>query len=452
VAAQHDPSDGVAQLGELLRETGYPDERPPVDPAVRRRQRRRRGVVAAIAVTVVVGVVGGYAGVVLTAPLPAPTVETRSLHPPASPEAATILTPPEGAWAISVTGGEEYLGAEAAGVWATSGADESRPIASITKLITAMVILDAKPLAGSDDPGPALTFDKADHDLYDKYYVLGATIAKMPTGSTMSLREVLDTMLIVSACNYAEAAAGWAFGSQSAFLAAARSWLAANGLEHTSIVEPTGIDARNVSTPGDLLALGRLAMANPVIAEIVGSKSLVVSGLDVRSNTNTLLGVSGIRGIKTGTLDGAGSNLLFSAELPVGIGQPLEVTGVLLGGTSHDAVDGEVTAWLQSIAAGFQAVVVGGAGKQVGTVSTPWGSSARLVLASDASLMLWSDTPITVTMPPPTVAAARADEQVTSVTWAAGPNTASVPVVLDATIEEPDEWWRLTHPVELFGG
>jgi D-alanyl-D-alanine carboxypeptidase (penicillin-binding protein 5/6) len=66
--------------------------------------------------------------------------------------------------------------------------------------------------------------------------------------------------------------------------------------------------------------------------------------------------------------------------------------------------------------------------------------------------MLWSDTPITVTMPPPTVVAARADEQVTSVTWAAGPNTASVPVVLDATIEEPDEWWRLTHPVELFGG
>src|SRR5690606_12618891 len=107
--------------------------------------------------------------------------------------------------------------------------------------------------------------------------------------------------------------AGWAYGSQSGFLAAARGWLEANGLEHTTIVEPTGIDARNVSTPRDLLALGRLAMANPVIAEIVASETLDVPGLERRSNTNTLLGVSGVHGIKTGTLDGAGSNLLFSA-------------------------------------------------------------------------------------------------------------------------------------------
>jgi D-alanyl-D-alanine carboxypeptidase (penicillin-binding protein 5/6) len=451
MAAQDGPSDGVAELGELLREAERADERLPVDPAARRRRRRRRAIVAAITAGLVVAIVGGYLGVTLSAPLPALAVETDALHAPASPEAATILTPPEGAWAISVAGGEEYLGPDAAGIWATSGADEARPIASITKLITAMVILDAKPLAAVDDPGPTLTFDKADHDLYDKYYVLGATIAKMPTGSTMALRDVLKTMLVVSACNYAEAASGWAFGSQSAFLAATRTWLAANGLEHTKIVEPTGIDARNVSTPGDLLILGRLAMANPVIAEIVGSERLDVPGLEPRSNTNTLLGANGIRGIKTGTLDGAGSNLLFSAMLTGSVGRPLEVTGVLLGGTSHDAVDGEVSAWLTSIEAGFQQVVVGGADRDVGSVSTPWGSSARLVMQSNASLRIWSDTAIEVAMTPPTVTSAVEGEQVASVTWTAGPNSASVPVVLDATIEEPDAWWRITHPAELLG-
>jgi D-alanyl-D-alanine carboxypeptidase (penicillin-binding protein 5/6) len=451
MAAQDGPSDGVAELGELLREAERADERLPVDPAARRRRRRRRAIVAAITAGLVVAIVGGYLGVTLSAPLPALAVEADVLHAPASPEAATILTPPEGAWAISVAGGEEYLGPDAAGIWATSGADEARPIASITKLITAMVILDAKPLAAVDDPGPTLTFDKADHDLYDKYYVLGATIAKMPTGSTMALRDVLKTMLVVSACNYAEAASGWAFGSQSAFLAATRTWLAANGLEHTKIVEPTGIDARNVSTPGDLLILGRLAMANPVIAEIVGSERLDVPGLEPRSNTNTLLGANGIRGIKTGTLDGAGSNLLFSAVLTGSVGRPLEVTGVLLGGTSHDAVDGEVSAWLTSIEAGFQQVVVGGADRDVGSVSTPWGSSARLVMQSNASLRIWSDTAIEVAMTPPTVTSAVEGEQVASVTWRAGPNSASVPVVLDATIEEPDAWWRITHPAELLG-
>lgn len=412
---------------------------------------RRRAIIAGVATLLVVGTAGGYAGVTLSAPLPPLTVETRALTAPAAPAAATILTPPEGAWAMSVAGGEEYLGAEASGIWATSGADESRPIASITKLITALVILDAKPLASVDDPGPTLTFDKADHDLYDKYYVLGATIAKMPTGSSLGLRDVLETMLVVSACNYAEAAADWAFGSQSGFRAAARAWLTANGLEHTTILEPTGIDARNVSTPRDMIALGRLAMANPVIADIVASGSLDVPGLDYRSNTNTLLGQSGVRGIKTGTLDGAGSNLLFSARLALGDRQ-LDVIGVLLGGSSHDAVDNEIRAWLDSIVAGFQRVSVGEAGSQVGTVTAAWGAHARMVLGEDAALGLWSDTPITVSMTAPSLASGVRDEQVASVSWTAGPATTTVPVVLDATIEEPDEWWRLTHPVELLGG
>ena len=446
--------DGVTELSALLREAEYSEQHrdhEPVDPTRRRRQRRRRGLIIGIATLVVVGIVGGYVGVTLSAPLPALTLETTTLRAPEPLAPATILTPPEGAWAMSVAGGEEFLGPDAAGIWATSGADEVRPIASITKLITALVILDAKPLAASDDPGPTLTFDKADHDLYDKYYVLGATIAKMPTGSSLSLHDVLEAMLVVSACNYAEAAAGWAFGSQSAFLTAARAWLAANGLEHTTIVEPTGIDARNVSTPRDMLTLGHLAMANPVIADIVASESLNVPGLDARSNTNTLLGESGVRGIKTGTLEGSGSNLLFSAQLVLGGTHELEVTGVLLGGFSHEGVDSEIRAWLDSIAAGYQTVPLGEAGRRVGTVTTAWGSEADLVLASSTSLGLWSDTPITIAMTSPTVTSAVRGERVAEVTWSAGSATATVPVVLDATIVEPDDWWRLTHPGELFG-
>ncbi|HET8896816.1 MAG TPA: serine hydrolase, partial [Protaetiibacter sp.] len=424
MAAPHDASDGVAQLGDLLQATGGADDAPVSDPAATRRTRRRRALIAGISTLVVVGVIGGYAGVTLSAPLPALTLETTKLRAPEPLAPATILTPPEGAWAMSVAGGDEFLGPDAAGIWATSGADEVRPIASITKLITALVILDAKPLAASDDPGPTLTFDKADHDLYDKYYVLGATIAKMPTGSSLSLHDVLEAMLVVSACNYAEAAAGWAFGSQSAFLTAARAWLAANGLEHTTIVEPTGIDARNVSTPRDLLTLGHLAMANPVIADIVASESLNVSGLDARSNTNTLLGESGVRGIKTGTLEGSGSNLLFSARLTVG-GRDLDVTGVLLGGFSHEGVDSEIRAWLDSIVAGYQTVSLGEAGRRVGTVSTVWGSEADLVLASSTSLGLWSDTPITIAMTSPTVTTAVSGERVAEVTWSAGSATAT---------------------------
>lgn len=66
-------------------------------------------------------------------------------------------------------------------------------------------------------------FSEADHDLYDAYDVRGATVAPMPAGSSMSLRDALGMMLIPSACNYAEAVPTWAFGSQWAFLRGPRT-------------------------------------------------------------------------------------------------------------------------------------------------------------------------------------------------------------------------------------
>jgi D-alanyl-D-alanine carboxypeptidase (penicillin-binding protein 5/6) len=54
-------------------------------------------------------------------------------------------------------------------------------------------------------------------------------------------------------------------------------------------------------------------------------------------------------------------------------------------------------------------------------------------------------------MTAPTVTSAVTGQQVASVTWTAGPEAVTVPVVLDTTIGEPDAWWRLTHPAELFG-
>ncbi|WP_299016513.1 hypothetical protein [uncultured Caulobacter sp.] len=64
-------------------------------------------------------------------------------------------------------------------------------MASVSKIITALVVLEKYPLADASDPGPTITFSKADHDLYDQYYVRGATIAAMPTGTRMSLHDAL---------------------------------------------------------------------------------------------------------------------------------------------------------------------------------------------------------------------------------------------------------------------
>ena len=441
--------DAFAALADLIGdEEEFARGGRELDPRARRRRRIRRLIVAMVVILILVGVPTGYVGWALAAPLAAPEV---SWQKPAVPQgtAAAIALPSEGATAMSVAGADDYLGPDASGVWTASGANEPRPIASVTKIITALVILDRIPLADATARGPTVTFGKAAHDLYDKYYVMGATIRPMPTGTQMSLRDALATMLIPSACNYAEALSTWVFGSQWAFLQATRSWLAANGLNDTVVVEPTGISSRNVSTTSDLLKIGKLAASHPTIARIAATSSLYVEGPGAMGNTNSLLGSGGITGLKTGNLGPGNFNLLYTATLDVGMPQPLSVVGVMLGGTSRESVNHDVLALLDSIRAGFQTVPVASAGAQVGTLTTPWGGEAEMVLDGTASLFTWSDTPITMAMETKTPVTYQDGEVVGTVTWTAGPNSATVPIVIEGAIEPATEWWRLTHPGEL---
>lgn len=445
MTTQHRP-DGLSGLAELMS-----DERSvavPIDPAVRRARRRRGLLITALILAILLAITGGYVGWALNAPLAAPTV-TSQAPDVVAPGAAVVAFPSQGSAALSVSGADEYLGEAASGIWATSGTDEARSIGSISKLVTALVVLDAHPLGGPDDAGPTITFDKADHDLYDAYYVRGATIAAMPTGSSLSLHDALATMLIPSASNYAEAVATWAFGSQSGFVRATRDWLGAHGLAGTTIVEPTGIDPRNTSTPADLIAIGKIAAADPVLAQIAATRSLSLPGPGPMGNTNDLLGTAGITGLKTGNLGAGSYNLLFTASLDVGTGTPLAVTGVVLGGMTHQSVNESVVGMLESLDAGFHDTWLADADTAVGEFSTPWGATARMVLGERASIFTWSDTPILVTMDTSTPETYADGEVIGSVTWTAGPNTTTVPVVIEGDIAPPTAWWRLTHPGEL---
>jgi serine-type D-Ala-D-Ala carboxypeptidase (penicillin-binding protein 5/6) len=446
---QQEARDGLADLTALLGQP--PEVEPPLDPEViessRRRRRRNRRIGALVSTVVILALGATYAGLTLTAPVGA---AADSIDRPVVtvPAAATIALPQTGEAGVSVSGADNYLGSSADGILAESGGDGALPMASISKLVTALVVLNSRPL-GASGTGPTITFDKADHDLYDKYYLLNATIAAMPTGSSMTEHDALETMLVVSACNYAEAVADWAFGSNAGFLAATNRWLKANGLTGTTLVEPTGIDARNTSTPSDLIAIGKLAMANPAIAGIVAKTSLDIPSLAGMPNTNDLLGTDGVDGIKTGTL--GGSDLLFSAAVTPGTPDTLTITGVVLGGQDRGSVDDAVRALITSITSGFHSEHLSTKGEPVGTYSTAWGSKATMVLGKDASVLTWSNTPITSTMKTTTLKTGTSGEKVGSVTWVAGKTTVSVPVVLDGRIHGPSTWWRLTHPFQLLG-
>ena len=415
-----------------------------------RRHRTRRRIAGLVVLLVIVAAVGTYLPVTLLAPLGTATLAATT---PAvtAPGAVALTLPSTGESAVSVTGAEVFAGTVGTnGILASSGGAGPMPIASISKLITALVVLEAKPL-GPTEIGPTLTFSKADHDLYDQYYVLNASVVAMKTGSAMSQRDALAVMLVASACNYADAVSTWAFGSRARYLSAVKTYLAAHGLSGTTIEEPTGISVRNVSTPADLIAIGKLAMANPAVASIVGSPRIEVPGVGQVLNNNISLGSDGINGIKTGTLDTAGSCLLFSATVDVGLPKPIAIIGVILGGDSRETVDRAAQKMIQSIKSGFHVVQLVGAGTVVGRYSTPWKSSASVVTASGATALTWSDAPITPTMTirPLTITAdtsASEGSTVGSLVFAVNGVATTVPLKLGGTISGPDGWWRLTHP------
>ncbi len=402
-----------------------------------------------IATGVVVVVVATYVSLTLTAPVGEASVIA---HNPgvAQPAAASIVLPKAGESAVSVSGASDYLGAASGNILAARGGNAPLPMASISKVITALVVLNAKPL-GASGAGPTINFTRAQTELYEKYFALNATIAPMPIGTSMSEFDALEVMLVPSACNYAEALAQWAYGSDAAFLAATRVWLKAHKLTGTTMLEPTGLDARNTSTPRDLIAIGKLAMAQPAIAKIVDKPNVdAIPSLEETANTNDLLGLNGINGIKTGTLDSAGSDLLFSAVETVGTPKPITIIGVILGGDSRGSVDTAVKSLIASIEAGFKTIQLGTKGQLVGSYSTPWGATASMALGRSASALVWSNTKITSTLtttPPGSGSGAT----VGSITYVAGKATVTVPVVLEGKITGPSAWWRLTHPFELFG-
>ena len=361
-------------------------------------------------------------------------------------EPAALTQPPAApAWPVGGAGAIGAVGYD--GVLAASGDQGSVPIASITKMVTALVILQAKPLSG-DDPGPRITFTDADVDIYYDAIAENGSVAPVVPGMVLTQREAFETMLLPSANNYSVSLAVWAFGSVDAYLAAADDFLADNGLTGTIVADTSGLSAASVSTPADLVAIGKLVVANPVLAEIVAMPSAVIPTVGTVVNTNKLLGIDGVDGIKTGTTDEAGACLLFAVDVPVG-GSSVTVVGVVLGGDTHSELNQTILTLIDSVTPGFRQVELVEAGASFGTFTTPWGQSGQAVAETAASAVVWSDTPISTAVDIDTVDLAEKGEPVGSVDVIVGDETITVPLVLDATITDPGPFWRWTHPGEV---
>jgi serine-type D-Ala-D-Ala endopeptidase (penicillin-binding protein 7) len=144
-------------------------------------------------------------------------------------------------------------------------ADEVTPIASVTKLMTAMVVLDAQ-----------LPLDETlDIDMGDFDYLKGSH-SRLRMGSALSRREMLRLALMSSENRAASSLARHYPGGARSFVDAMNFKAASLGMSHTHYSDATGLSAENVSTAKDLAKLVRAAAEYPLIREYTTTPSYMV--------------------------------------------------------------------------------------------------------------------------------------------------------------------------------
>jgi serine-type D-Ala-D-Ala carboxypeptidase (penicillin-binding protein 5/6) len=247
-----------------------------------------------------------------------------------SPSPTPSATPP-----VRVTGAPAGVQAKAAVLadagtgtvlW-SRGLDAELPIGSITKVMTALVVMRA------GDLNRQIRVPSAVIGYVAKY---GGESAGLHPGDVLTAQELLEAMLVPSGCDAAYTLA-MAYGpGMTAFLAKMNATAEQLGMTHTHFTSPDGLpyptEYSTYSTPSDLLTLGLAAMKYPVFRSIVAQSFYQLpKGPGHHAywwdNTNDLIGTySGATGIKTGYTDAALHCLLFSASR-----NGLNLIGVVLG-------------------------------------------------------------------------------------------------------------------------
>ncbi|HEV7848045.1 MAG TPA: serine hydrolase [Mycetocola sp.] len=398
------------------------------------------GVARAIGIfagTVVILGIGVYGPATLLGPLPAASVSRITLD---EPEPAT---PP----ALPTVGASAITRSASEAPFASAGGAEAMPMASITKTITALVVLDQHPL-GEAAQGQMVPITSDDYLSYIDYRDAGTRTVTVYTADAWTERQMLQAMLLGSSNNHADTLARWAFGSVDAYVVAANAWLAENGLADTVVADATGLSDRSVGTAADLARLSAIALETPAIASVLSEP---VTGLPSSRgvvNTTTYMPENGVLGISRSYTDAAGICLQFGLDVHVeGAEKPLRVYGAFLGQPDWDTLDAGMLALVESAKAGVSAQPVLAEGTPVVTLTTAWGNTAKGVAGLSPESLRWGQTAPTITVDTDPVTTGGAGATIGSILVADGSGTEqSVSLKLDSSLYDPDFLWRLAHP------
>jgi serine-type D-Ala-D-Ala carboxypeptidase (penicillin-binding protein 5/6) len=238
-----------------------------------------------------------------------------------APLAALALVAPAAA-ATPTVDAPAYLvmNARTGEVLVARGAHDRLPMASITKLMTALLTVERT------KPGEVVSVDS------QAVGVTGSTI-RLRAGERLTVRDLLAAALIQSANDSANALAEYVGdGDGRRFVDLMNQRARALGLEETHFVRPDGLDVPgHYSSAWDVTQLGLAAMKEPLIQQLVRTEDASIAGGRTLHTWNDLLGeFPGVFGVKTGHTSRAGWSQVAAAR-----GNGVTIYATILGSPSR---------------------------------------------------------------------------------------------------------------------
>lgn len=237
--------------------------------------------------------------------------------------------------------GEAALATSSGVLLGRSGGIRPVPIASVTKVMTALLVLREHPLANGA-PGFKLRVTSSEASSMGRRYAEGQSLIPEQEGEVFTERQALEALLLPSADNIAFDLGAYLAPGTGKFVAEMNAMARRLGMSHTHFTDASGYDRGSVSDATDLLKLARAAMAIPAFSSIVALRSVTIAGTTY-DNYNSLVGTDGFTGIKTGSTPEAHQALLFSVSHKVG-GRQVTVLGDVLEQQGPGVVGGALAA------------------------------------------------------------------------------------------------------------
>ncbi|MFD8012330.1 D-alanyl-D-alanine carboxypeptidase [Streptomyces sp. NPDC059762] len=384
-----------------------------------------------------------FAIVQMVRPLPAPALKL-SAAPSYTFEGGPLQMP----WPNEGQGAVEVEGVGSMGTW---GPQKPAPIASVTKTMTAYVILRDHPIKGKQG-GPEITIDKK---AADQANAVHESTAAVKEGQTYSEKELLELLMIPSANNVARLLARWDAGSEQAFVDKMNAAAKDLGMTQSRYTDPSGLLDSTVSTPQDQLKLAKAVMQYDVFREIVNMPNVTVDGIAGRiENNNNILLHDGVNGIKTGSSTPAGGNLLWSANTVVD-GENRRILGIVMGAKNAKilnqklqlAIDNSLKLIQQAQKDVTSASVVE-KGQVVGYIDDGLGGRTPVVATKELKAVGWPGLKVRLALTDGGKAvphAGKAGDVVGTISIGTGTGKVSAPVALKTDLVEPGFDKKLTR-------